>query len=65
MSTGNKHESGTAEGARRATFQGYRDIVLGSHRSYGITGLEYFRFDGKAYRSIATATLNSDDDGVR
>uniref|UniRef100_Q01T99 Lipoprotein n=1 Tax=Solibacter usitatus (strain Ellin6076) TaxID=234267 RepID=Q01T99_SOLUE len=42
--------------------KGYRDIILGWHMSAMETGLAYFRFDGKSYRRIGSATLYSDDD---
>ena len=35
---------------------GYRDLVLGWHMGAGNYGLTYFRFDGKSYVSIGTAT---------
>jgi len=41
---------------------GYRDIVLGWHMSASEYGLAYFRFDGKRYRSIGSATAKVDDD---
>jgi hypothetical protein len=46
-----------------AVSHGYRDIVLGWHMSAGEFGLSYFRFDGKLYRQIgsATATVDGDD----
>jgi hypothetical protein len=42
---------------------GYPDIVLGWHMSAREAPLSYFRFDGKRYRRIGSATLKSDDDG--
>jgi hypothetical protein len=41
----------------------YDDIVLGWHMSAFETGLSYFRFNGRSYRAIASATLKIDDDG--
>jgi hypothetical protein len=41
---------------------GYPDIVLGWHMSGAEASLSYFRFDGKSYRRISTASLLSDDD---
>ncbi len=41
---------------------GYPDIVLGWHMSAGEASLSYFRFDGKSYHVISTATLQTDDD---
>lgn len=43
---------------------GYRDIVLGWHLSAFEAGLSYFRFDGKSYRLISSATSREDDDGT-
>jgi hypothetical protein len=40
---------------------GYPDIVLGWHMSAAEANLSYFRFDGKSYHSIGTATLQTDD----
>ena len=40
---------------------GYPDIVLGWHMSAAEANLNYFRFDGKSYHSIGTATLETDD----
>jgi hypothetical protein len=42
---------------------GYPDIVLGWHMSAGEAGLSYFRFDGKSYHLISTASLLADDEG--
>ena len=42
---------------------GYHDVVLGWHMSAREADLSYFRFDGKLYRCIATATITWDDDG--
>ena len=39
---------------------GYPDIVTGWHMSAFEAGLSYMRFDGKSYRSIGSATLESD-----
>ena len=43
--------------------KGYRDIILGWHMSAMELELAYFRFDGKSYHRISSATLFSDDDG--
>jgi hypothetical protein len=40
---------------------GYPDIVTGWHMSAAEAGLSYLRFDGKSYRSIASAKLVTDD----
>jgi hypothetical protein len=41
---------------------GYPDIVLGWHMGAMESGLSYFRFDGKSYHRIGTASLQSDDE---
>ena len=41
---------------------GYPDIVLGWHMSGSEASLSYFRFDGKSYHRISTASLLSDDE---
>jgi len=40
---------------------GYPDIVLGWHMSAFESNLSYFRFDGKSYHLIGTASLQADD----
>jgi hypothetical protein len=45
-----------------AESHGFRDIVLGWHMSASEYGLVYFRFDGKRYRAIGSATATVDDD---
>jgi hypothetical protein len=44
---------------------GYRDVVLGWHMSAFEADLSYFRFDGKSYRRISSATFRADDDGTQ
>jgi uncharacterized protein YecT (DUF1311 family) len=44
--------------------KGYRDVILGWHRGGGETGLDYFRFDGTAYRSVDGAVLSYDEDRI-
>jgi len=46
-----------------ASSNGYRDIVLGWHMSAFEAGLTYFRFDGKSYRRVSSATFREEDDG--
>jgi hypothetical protein len=46
------------------TGNGYRDIVLGWHMSAFEADLSYFRFDGKSYRNISSATFRDDEDGT-
>jgi len=41
---------------------GYPDIVLGWHMSGAEASLSYFRFDGRFYHRISTASLLSDDE---
>ncbi len=43
------------------TSHGYRDIVLGWHMSAFEAGLTYFRFDGKSYAAIGSATRKEDE----
>ncbi len=40
----------------------YHDAILGWHMGYAKTGLTYFRFDGRSYQPIATASLVYDLD---
>jgi hypothetical protein len=47
------------------TSSGYRDIVLGWHMSAFEADLSYFRFDGKFYRAIGSATFREDEDGTQ
>ena len=42
---------------------GYPDVIVGWHRGGGETGLMYFRFNGRTYKSIGAATLNYDERG--
>jgi hypothetical protein len=55
--------SGWIYSVEPTTFNGYRDIIVGWHMGAFETQLGYFRFDGKAYRRISSATLNTDDAG--
>ncbi len=41
----------------------YRDIVVGWHMSAAEADLTYFRFDGRYYRKIGSASLVDDDHG--
>jgi hypothetical protein len=41
---------------------GLHDFVIGSHMSAFETGLDWYRFDGKRYRSISTAVAYSPDE---
>jgi len=42
---------------------GYRDIVVGWHMSAAEADLTYFRFDGRSYRKIGSASLVDDGHG--
>lgn len=42
---------------------GYKDIVLGWHMNASYSDLTYFRFDGRTYRLIASATSEFDENG--
>jgi hypothetical protein len=48
-----------------SSLNGYRDIILGWHMSAGEAALSYFRFDGKSYHSVSSATLRTDGDTRR
>jgi hypothetical protein len=47
------------------TSNGYHDVVVGWHMSAYEQDLSYFRFNGRAYRRIGTATEDTDDNGKR
>jgi hypothetical protein len=49
----------------KTSSKGYRDVVLGWHLSAFETGLAYFRFDGRVYRRLGSATLYEDERGLR
>jgi len=54
--------SGWLYSVQPASSNGYHDVVLGWHMSADEFGLSYFRFDGKLYRQIGSATATVDDD---
>lgn len=56
-----KEFSGWLFSLRPTLSHGYPDIVLGWHMSAAEADLSYFRFDGKSYRRIGTAKLQTDD----
>lgn len=56
-----KEFSGWLFSVQPSSSHGYSDIVLGWHMSAREANLIYFRFDGNAYHSISTATLQTDD----
>jgi len=49
---------------QETTSRGYKDLVLGWHMSARDADLSYFRFDGRTYQLIATATIEFDNSGV-
>jgi hypothetical protein len=53
--------SGWLYSVQPSSGHGYRDIILGWHMSAAEAGLTWFRFDGKAYQPIGSASLLSDD----
>lgn len=57
-----KEFSGWLYSVQPAMSHGYPDIVLGWHMSAAEAALSYFRFDGKSYHLLSTASLLSDGD---
>jgi hypothetical protein len=55
-----KEFSGWLYSIQPSTSHGYPDIVLGWHMSAAEANLSYFRFDGKSYHCIGTASLVAD-----
>jgi len=49
---------------QQTTSHGFRDLVVGWHMGGGECGLTYFRFDGKSYQRIATATQTTHPNGA-
>jgi len=58
-----KDFNGWLYSVRPTLSHGDPDIVVGWHMSAFEAGLRFFRFDGKSYRSIGAATLESDGQG--
>lgn len=56
--------SGWGMAVQPAEISGFHDFVTGWHVSGRETGLGYYRFDGKVYKSISGASAFSDDNGV-
>jgi hypothetical protein len=56
-----KEFSGWLYAVQPTLSHGYPDIVLGWHMSAAETNLTYFRFDGKSYRLVGSASLLADD----
>ena len=55
--------SGWVDSVQPPSHHGYRDVVLGWHVSAVDAELSYFRFDGKLYRRIGSASLLTDENG--
>jgi hypothetical protein len=58
-----KEFSGWLLSVQPSSSHGYADVVLGWHMSAAEANLSYFRFDGKSYHNISSATLESDEEG--
>ncbi|WP_353068277.1 hypothetical protein RBB75_12590 [Tunturibacter empetritectus] len=56
--------SGWGMAVQRAEISGFHDFVTGWHMSGRETGLSYYRFDGKVYKSIGGTSAFGDDNGV-
>ena len=55
--------NGWLYGLPHTTSHGYRDIVVGWHMSAFESELSYFRFNGRSYRRISSATELFDENG--
>jgi hypothetical protein len=62
LATPGQNFNGWLYSVQPTSHNGYNDIVLGWHMSAFETALAYFRFNGRSYKSIASATLKSDGD---
>jgi hypothetical protein len=51
---------GFLDAIKVSSSHGFHDVTLGWHRGGGETGMIYFRFDGRSYRPVSTATLIDD-----
>ena len=49
--------------ARAQRSHGMRDIIVGWHDSCCESGLVYFRFNGRGYRSVGSALMTTGNDG--
>jgi hypothetical protein len=58
-----KEFSGWLFSVQPTSSSGYPDIILGWHMSAREADLSYFRFEGKSYRQIGKAKLQTDDAG--
>jgi hypothetical protein len=64
LATPQQQFNGWLYSIQQTTSHGFRDLVLGWHMSAGQNDLSYFRFDGKSYQRIGTATHLTDEDGA-
>ncbi len=63
LATPEQHFEGFVYSVPYTTNNGYRDIVLGWHMGAGEMPLSYFRYNGKSYRLIGTATVRPGPNG--
>jgi len=61
MATPKDGFSGWIFAIQPSTSHGYRDIILGWHMGATEGGLNYFKFDGKSYRGVGSASYTVDD----
>jgi hypothetical protein len=64
LATPQQQFNGWLYSIQQTTSHGLRDLVLGWHMGGLECGLTYFRFDGKSYQRIATATQTTDPNGA-
>jgi hypothetical protein len=64
LATPGRNFSGWLYSSQHTSHSEYKDIVLGWHMSAFEANLAYFRFDGRFYKVIASATLKSEGDGI-
>jgi len=64
LATPQQQFNGWLYSIQQTTSHGIRDLVVGWHMSAGQNDLSYFRFDGKSYQRIGTATHLTDEDGA-
>jgi hypothetical protein len=62
LATPGQNFNGWLYSVQPSSHSGYNDIVLGWHMSAFESGRSYFRFNGRSYKPIASATLKSDGD---
>jgi hypothetical protein len=63
LATPGQNFNGSLYSVQPTSHRDYHDIVLSWHMSAAEAGLAYFRFNGRSYKSIASATLEFDDEG--